>query len=291
MANEQTKPSGFANFLLVLVRIILIILLGTLIGVGLFFGFKYAYNQVVIPIQQNQMEIQSLNTRVNQQWDLIQEKNADLDDRLTLLESDQDSLNDQVSEMLIKIEQNAADLEALDLKFTDLIEKSGDLEKSIAKLEEQAELFSTQNKEFKTILENMDVENQIKPLKQDVAIFKILMQINRARIFLIQDNLGLAEEELLLANQLFDDLSTLSPENEEEIASWKARLELAIGHLPNNPVLANDDLEILWSMMYNGFTESTDLMENESIEEDEENQSDTSSDSSSPMTPTPTPKP
>lgn len=291
MANEKTKPSGFAHLLLVLVRLILIILLGTLIGVGLFFGFKYAYNQIVTPIRQNQTEIQSLNNRVNQQWDLIQEKNADLDDRLTLLESDQDSLNDQVSEMIIRIEQNAADLEALDLKFTDLVEKSDDLEEAIVNLEEQDEQFSSINDEFQTILENMDVENQIKPLKQDIAIFKILMQINRSLIFLIQDNLGIAEEELLVANQLLENLSAISQDNEEEIATWKARLDLAIGHLPNNPALASDDLEILWSLMYNGFNEASDLLESESLEEGEVEETDQSSETSSSMTPTPTPKP
>lgn len=291
MTNEKTKSSGLARFLLVLLRIILIILIGTLIGAGLYFGFKYAYNQIVTPIQQNQTEIQSLSTRVSQQWDLIQEKNADLEDRLTLLESDQDSLNNQVSEMMTMIDQNAADLEALDLKFKDLVEKADELDEAIANLEEQDELFSTQNDEFQKILENMDVEKQVKPLQQEVAIFKILMQINRSRLFLIQDNMGLAEEELLLADQLFDYLIMISPEREEEVAFWRARLDLAISHLPNNPALANDDLEILWGMMYNGFNESNDLMKSESLEENEENETDNSSETSSSTTSTPTPKP
>ena len=134
MTNEKTKPSGFARFLLILLRLILIILIGILIGAGLYFGFKYAYNQIATPIQQNQNEIQSLSTRISQQWELIQEKNADLEDRLTLLESDQDILNDQVSEMQTKIEQNAADLEALDLKLKDLVDKSLEIQHKFGKL-------------------------------------------------------------------------------------------------------------------------------------------------------------
>jgi chromosome segregation ATPase len=291
MTTEKSKPSGFVRFLQVLLRLILIILIGILIGAGLYFGFKYVYNQVVTPIQQNQAEIQSLNTRVNQQWDLLNEKNIDLEERLTQIENDQDLLNNQVSEMLTKIDQNAADLEAFDLKFNDLVENTDNLERGIQDLAKQDEEFQNLNEEIQTSLENMDVDNKVKPLKQEVAIFKILLQINRSRLFLVQDNLGLAEQELLIADEMFESLSEISPENEEEIASWNARLNLAINHLPNNPVLANDDLEILWTMMSNGFTEADELTESESLDETDVEETVSATETNSSLTPTPTPEP
>lgn len=291
MATEKNKPSFFVRFLRFLLRLILIILIGILIGAGLFFGFKYVYNQVVTPIQENQAEIQSLSTRVSQQWDLINEKNADLEERLTVLESDQDSLSNQISDMATKIDQNAADLEAFDLKYNDLVEKSEEIQAAITNLEEQDEAFFDQNEEFQTTLDNMDVDKKIKPLQEQVAIYKILLQINRSRLFLVQDNLGLAEDELLVAAEMFESLVEISPENEEEIASWKARLDLAVNHLPNNPILANDDLEILWSMMYNGFTEGSDLSESKSMDETELDETASPTETSSINTPTPTPTP
>lgn len=291
MTTEKSKPSGFVRFLQVLLRLILIILIGILIGAGLYFGFKYVYNQVVTPIQQNQAEIQSLNARVNQQWDLLNEKNIDLEERLTQIENDQDLLNNQVSEILTKIDQNAADLEAFDLKFNDLVEKTDNLERGIQDLAKQDEEFQNLNEEIQTSLENMDVDNKVKPLQQEIAIFKILLQINRSRLFLVQDNLGLAEQELLIADEMFESLSEISPENEEEIASWNARLNLAINHLPNNPVLANDDLEILWTMMSNGFTEADELTESESLDETDVEETVSATETNSSLTPTPTPEP
>lgn len=291
MTTEKSKPSGFVRFLQVLLRLILIILIGILIGAGLYFGFKYVYNQVVTPIQQNQAEIQSLNARVNQQWDLLNEKNIDLEERLTQIENDQDLLNNQVSEILTKIDQNEADLEAFDLKFNDLVEKTDNLERGIQDLAKQDEEFQNLNEEIQTSLENMDVDNKVKPLQQEVAIFKILLQINRSRLFLVQDNLGLAEQELLIADEMFESLSEISPENEEEIASWNARLNLAINHLPNNPVLANDDLEILWTMMSNGFTEADELAESESLDETDVEETVSATETNSSLTPTPTPEP
>ena len=291
MTTEKSKPSGFVRFLQVLLRLILIILIGILIGAGLYFGFKYVYNQVVTPIQQNQAEIQSLNARVNQQWDLLNEKNIDLEERLTQIENDQDLLNNQVSEILTKIDQNEADLEAFDLKFNDLVEKTDNLERGIQDLAKQDEEFQNLNEEIQTSLENMDVDNKVKPLQQEIAIFKILLQINRSRLFLVQDNLGLAEQELLIADEMFESLSEISPENEEEIASWNARLNLAINHLPNNPVLANDDLEILWTMMSNGFTEADELTESESLDETDVEETVSATETNSSLTPTPTPEP
>jgi len=291
MTTEKSKPSGFVRFLQVLLRLILIILIGILIGAGLYFGFKYVYKQVVTPIQQNQAEIQSLNTRVNQQWDLINEKNVDLEERLTQIENDQDLLNNQISEMLTKIDQNTADLEAFEMKYNDLVEKTDDLDKGIQNLAKQDEEFQNQNEEFKTSLENMDVDNKVKPLQQEVAIFKILLQINRGRLFLVQNNLGLAEQELLIAEEMFDSLSEISPENEEEIASWNARINLAINHLPDNPVLTNDDLEILWTMMSNGFTGNSELTESESLNEPDVEETVSETETSSSITPTPTPEP
>lgn len=291
MTTEKSKPSGFVRFLQVLLRLILIILIGILIGAGLYFGFKYVYNQVVTPIQQNQAEIQSLNARVNQQWDLLNEKNIDLEERLTQIENEQDLLNNQVSEILTKIDQNEADLEAFDLKFNDLVEKTDNLERGIQDLAKQDEEFQNLNEEIQTSLENMDVDNKVKPLQQEVAIFKILLQINRSRLFLVQDNLGLAEQELLIADEMFESLSEISPENEEEIASWNARLNLAINHLPNNPALANDDLEILWTMMSNGFTEADELTESESLDETAVEETVSATETNSSLTPTPTPEP
>lgn len=165
------------------------------------------------------------------------------------------------------------------------------MERGIQDLAKQDEEFQNLNEEIQTSLENMDVDNKVKPLQQEVAIFKILLQINRSRLFLVQDNLGLAEQELLIADEMFESLSEISPENEEEIASWNARLNLAINHLPNNPVLANDDLEILWTMMSNGFTEADELTESESLDETDVEETVSATETNSSLTPTPTPEP
>ena len=61
--------------------------------------------------------------------------------------------------------------------------------------------------------------------------------------------------------------------------------------MPDNPVLTNDDLEILWTMMSNGFTGNSELTESESLNEPDVEETVSETETSSSITPTPTPEP
>ncbi|MDO9086514.1 MAG: hypothetical protein Q7U53_09940 [Anaerolineaceae bacterium] len=290
MTEQTPKSSAFVRFWHGLLRLVLALLIGILLGAGLYFGFLFVYQQLVIPTQQNAIEFQNLNTQVNQQWELLTERNEDLEKRLSVLEQKQESNTNQISELLTEIEQNAANLDAFQIKHDDLVDQHDKYDKLILNLIKQDEIFAANNEDFQTVLENIDLDNKLHPVYQDIAIFKILMQINRSRLFLLQDNYGIAKEELFLADELLNSLLVTSlPDQKDIIMLWDARLNLAINHLPNNPILANDDLEILWKMMANGFTEL-----DESLMLDETNSSEVDNNTSAtqtPISPTPSPTP
>jgi septal ring factor EnvC (AmiA/AmiB activator) len=273
----------------VLLRLILTLLFGIILGAALYFGFQFVYQELVIPTQQNTTNLQNLNTRINQQWDLLQEKNKELEDRLSEMESEHENTTDQISELITDIEQISADLDAYQLQQEDLTKQIEKIDQSIIDLMDQNKDLNAKNEDLKASVEDLEVEKKLQPVYQDLQLFKILLQVNRSRLFLIQNNYGLAEQELELANELLNALLlSATEEQENEILLWDARLNLAIGHLPDNPILAGDDLEILWSMMANGFTNPDDI---EAIEKTAENDLNSNSESSDNATATPTPKP
>lgn len=289
MTEQKTKPSIFVRFLKVIFRLILTLLFGIILGAALYFGFQFAYQELVIPTQQNATDLQNLNSRVNQQWDLLQEKNLELEDRLSKMESDQESSSNQISELTTDIEQISADLDAYQIQQEDLATQINKIEQSIVDLVDQNKDLTAQNKDLITSIEDLEVEKKLQPVYQDLQLFKVLLQVNRSRLFLIQNNYGLAKQELELANELLKSLLLLATEDQEnEILLWDARLQLAISHLPDNPILVNDDLEILWSMMANGFTNPDDMERLDSVEETD---SISTSQPSDTATATPTPKP
>jgi septal ring factor EnvC (AmiA/AmiB activator) len=289
MTEQNSKPSIIVRFFKVLLRLILTLLFGIILGAALYFGFQFAYQELVIPTQQNATNLQNLNTRINQQWDLLQEKNIELEDRLSEMESEQENTTDQISELITDIEQISADLDAYQMQQGDLTTQIEKIDQSIIGLMDQDKDLTAQNKDLIASIENLEVEKKLQPIYQDLQVFKVLLQVNRSRLFLVQNNYGLAKQELELASELLNALLLLATEEQEnEILLWDARLNLAIGHLPDNPILASDDLEILWSMMANGFTNPEII---EVIENTAENDLNSTSESSDTATATPTPKP
>jgi hypothetical protein len=292
MTDQTSKPSAIVRFFRGLLRLVLVLLIGILIGTGLYFGFLFVYQQLVIPTQQNAIEIQNLNTRVNQNWEILTERNTDLDLRVSVLEGDLEKKAIQISELSTEIEQNAADLDAFQIKFRDMNEQLDKYDKLILNLIKQDEIFVVYDEEFQKSLDNLQIDRKLQPVYQDITLFKVLLQINRSRLYLLQDNYGIAKDELILAKELLNSLlSTASPDQEEIISLWDARLNLAISHLPTNPILANDDLDILWKMMANGFTDINALEILDELNGEEESGTSASTMTPSSPTPTPTPRP
>jgi hypothetical protein len=291
MTEQKKQPSGFVRFLKVLLRLILSLVIGILLGAALYFGFQFAYQQLVIPTQQNATDLQNFQTRVDQQWELLQEKNNDLENRLSQLESNQNNTSDDISELMTQNDQTKANIDAYLIQQEDLANQIDDINQSIVALMDQNKELTSQNKDLVATVEGMEVDSKLQPVYQDLQLFKVLLQVNRSRLFLVQDNYGLAKQELNLADDLLNTLLlSATEEQKDEVLLWGARLNLAISHLPDNPILANDDLEILWTMMANGFSNPEDIEMPESTVETTTS-STLQPSTTATVTATPTPKP
>ena len=250
MTTSTNQPSIIVRVLKVILRLVLVLLIGILIGAGIYFGVQFAYQQLVIPTRENASEIQNLETRVSQQWELLQENNKALEVRLSQVEIDLNNSEDQVSELTADLAQMSADLDAYQIQQDDVGAQIEEIESAILGLIDQSNDLAKQNENLQETVQEFDVDAKLQPIYQELQIFKLLLQVNRSRLYLIQDNYGLAKQELEFANQLLDTIILNAEDDQkDEILLWDARLKLAISHLPNNPILANDDLEILWTMM------------------------------------------
>ena len=250
MTTSTNQPSFIVRVLKVILRLVLVLLIGILIGAGIYFGVQFAYQQLVIPTRENASELQNLETRVSQQWELLQEKNKALEVRLSQVEIDIDNSEDQLSEITADLTQLAADLDAFQIQQDDVGAQIEEIESAILGLIDQSNDLAKQNEDLQETVQELDVEAKLQPIYQELQIFKLLLQVNRSRLYLIQDNYGLAKQELEFANQLLNTIILNAEDDQkDEMLLWDARLKLAISHLPDNPILANDDLEILWTMM------------------------------------------
>lgn len=264
MTTLDDHPSGFVIFLKGLIRLILVLLIGTIIGGLLYFLGTYFYQRAIIPTQQNSMALNNLNTRIENQWDLLNNNSAAQEKRISEIENQLLISSNTFDEIGLSLSDLKEELGLINTQQSELIARLDKVEKSISTYEKQQASIIKDQEALQSTLESQDNEQFIKPLMLEIQSIKVLQHINRSRLFLIQNNYGLAKTDLQQGRYILSTmLENATKEQQDRILLWSARLDLAISHLPDNPVLAGEDLEIIWTMMSNGF--STPPNENQTI--------------------------
>jgi len=88
-------------------------------------------------------------------------------------------------------------------------------------------------------------------LRRELQIVKAMELLTRSRLFILENNLGLAKDDLSAARDLLASMKVSA----SQVRAQKdilARLDLAIGNLPASPVLAAEDVEIAWQLLLKG---------------------------------------
>jgi hypothetical protein len=73
--------------------------------------------------------------------------------------------------------------------------------------------------------------------------------ITRARFWMLQGNLGEAAEDLELAKGILETLSDRSVDG-EALLTMIDRLDQVLLEISLNPIIAADDLEIVWQLLF-----------------------------------------
>ncbi|MBI9046013.1 MAG: hypothetical protein JEZ06_16090 [Anaerolineaceae bacterium] len=241
--DNQSSNRIMTRFFIFLFRLILVVLTAIVLGSGIYFGFQFVYKDMILrPIENNAARISLQETL--QEENLADERLSQLNNRLIELENQQDLDAENISELLAeistletRIDQQSQQLEKLIEFETELQDMSDNLEKNkdeISKLQETPEMPQT----------------PIQELQHELWVLQAMELISRSRLYLLQNNSGLAVEDLENTRAILVKLQKDITRNEKpKIDRWITRLDLALGNLPDSPVLAADDLEIAWRMI------------------------------------------
>jgi archaellum component FlaC len=233
------------------------LLIGTIIGGLLYFLGTYFYQRVIIPTQQNTMSLNNLNTRIENQWGLLNDSSASQDKRINEIESQLQISSNKFDEIELSLTDLTEELGLIKSQQTELNDRLDQVEKTISGIEKQQADILKDQEDLQKTLQSQDNEQFLKPLLLEIQSIKVLQHINRSRLFLIENNYGLAKSDLQQGRFLLSTMmENATKEQQDIILLWSARLDLAISHLPDNPDLAGEDLEIIWSLMSNGFSGS-----------------------------------
>jgi hypothetical protein len=223
-----TLGERLGRFFRFLLRLLAVVFILGIIGLGLYFGLPWLYQKYVVPVEQNTAQMRELHS---QQEQTVQQL-ADLQTRLQTLET----MQNQQDESLTDLDRRLGEIE------TQVAERT----KSLAALEEMQSELQAQN-------ESASVE-----LERQFNLLKSMELLSRARLFMYQSNFGLARQDLQSARDL---LATIRPDASQTLAAdldvVVLRLDMTLSNLPDFPVAASDDLDIAWQILLSGLPEST----------------------------------
>jgi TolA-binding protein len=252
--------SAFGTFFRALVRLLAIIAFIVLIGVAVFFAIPALYRQYIQPIwtsvdQLNQFQAEQMQTNAQ-----ILGRLDDIQARINALEIRSDSEAQSIDELRAALEgipstqqasfallesTQTADLAMLNQISTDL----NTLDKKVTRLSNAFEQTNAQVQDLDRQLQAEDAP--IAVLRRELQIVKAMELLSRSRLFILQNNLGLAEDDLGAARDLLASMKVAASQVQAQ-KDIIARLDLAMGNLPGSPVLAAEDLEIAWQLLLKG---------------------------------------
>lgn len=154
------------------------------------------------------------------------------------------------------VEENTAQIQTMESEIAALQTQLDEMNIRVTLLESSVEAHTVsieKLEEMQAVLETQLQENNdaiLLELKHEMMFTRSLDTLARARLYLAQSNFGLAETDVQSARDLLADLN--AEKNDEVLTKVLERLDLALGNLPEFPVVASGDLEIAWQILISG---------------------------------------
>lgn len=223
-STDKAKPSFGArvgqvllNVFRALLRLILLAMLIVGFGALIYYGMPYLRDKFIAPVEQNAARVTELENELT----ALQTQLTELNDHLTSIDNQITQTNSRIAEVEQSIQAHSASLEKLEAMQTTL----------------------------ETQIEQND-DKALLALKHEILLTRALDTLARARLYLAQSNFGLAKADVQAAHDLLLNLQTDAAD--EVLAQATSRLDLALGNLPEFPVVASGDLEIAWQILMTG---------------------------------------
>jgi hypothetical protein len=255
-------PSGFRKFLRALLRLVLFGLVTAVIITVVYLGVVYMLQNAVQPARVNAEQLRDLSTRQASRDEKSDERLDEMSQRLAELESQQDLNNEQFSGL-------KGDVEALNRAIggqTNTLNRLELLEGQMDSVLQFISPLATGTVQETLVASNQQLRADMVLMQRELKALKALELINRARLFILQENYGKAGNDMEEAHQSLLALRDILPaESNGTIDLILQRLELALLNIETAPGMASDDLEIAWGLLLSNLPNAEASTANESI--------------------------
>ncbi len=230
-----------------LLRLLILVMVIGLVGLGIYYGLPYLYQQFILPVQINTNQLSIVKTQQASSEQAARLQIEQLQTRLLTLENQHGVDQETISEIQTRLDAGEKTLQ----ETTASLKKLDDLQSQIDQIQQKASMNASRVTAMEEQLSANDAP--LAALEREVILVKAMELLNRSRLYLLQNNAGLAAGDVQAARGLLASLQDTTPEEEKPaLTALLARVDLALSSLPFSPVIAADDLEIAWRLLVQG---------------------------------------
>lgn len=230
------------RFFQVLLRVFLAALFGLLLGVGLYWGVPALFQAFMEPVEANTARLADIGSELNSIQEDHRDSQTRLNERLAALEAEGVTRQERLSE-----------LDGAIASLQDGQEVHRDQLEELSETEERLETIEARLNALEADLAELEQEERAltgESLETQFARLRIMELIARARLEILNENYGLARENLAFAQVASEELMDASDGfGEGNLGGVAERLESAASALGESPVVAAEDLEAAWRLL------------------------------------------
>jgi predicted RNase H-like nuclease (RuvC/YqgF family) len=234
-----------------ILRLIFVVVFGVVLGAALYLGIPALYRSTIEPMRAN-----------TEQIELLQES-------LAVGLSSSEKQVDQLGERLVEAEGRLAEqgetASALQAELDRVSEALDDQTSKIARLSVAADQVAAITTDLDATIDRVEllevalseVDYPVVEFRRQVQMVTAMTMITKARLWLIQDDLGQAAEEITAAKELL--INSIADVNavDDVMTQIIERLDLALADVRTTPIVAADELEIAWKLLVEATTPET----------------------------------
>jgi len=230
---------GFFRFL---VRFLFILVVGVLVGAGLYYGAPWAYRTLVQPVQQNTVRVVALEQRMAQEQTRLQDENLALQERIAALEAEMTALGEKSAVRAQDIEGVVEQIQQLELRITQAEED----------LEAQQEVVEAMRSQLGSAITDLgeqtdQVAGRAEELEGRLALLQTAQDLLKVRLLLMEENSRSARDTLTLATVHLEQAVALMPEQAETFLGLQERMAELERLIGERSFRAGPELESLWA--------------------------------------------
>ncbi len=245
-AKSTPKPSRAARVVRWLFRMLVVILLGIALGGAIYYGARNFYRDAIEPLQTIDQRMSEAEAGVSELGENFREARSSTAEELTELQSKTASQAEEIASLSAQITRLESQIESQAETLGELDDLRDGLSLVVQDLEETNERLQA--------LESTIAAGELpaERVRETLQLMRVMNLMTRARLWIEQDNFGLAGEDIQVALSIAELLTAdADPESEpgSRLLEITDRLAEAEELVRSNPSLAEEELELVWKLL------------------------------------------